>query len=381
MVQTTRAIPFRILSVNARGVADPLKRRALFNHHRCNADILILQETHSSEKTEEIWTNEWGGTAYYSHGTTAARGIAVFVVRNPQFKILNVDRDKDGRTIIFDIEENDQYITIAAVYAPNQDRPEYFSTIEKKLETRHENKIIIGDFNLTLDVEKDRKNTYYNNNKATEVVTDMMDQYNLRDIWRQQNSDKREYSWFKRGEIQKASRIDLALVSAGADQLVEMVQYISSIKTDHRALYMVLNSLKFERGVGFWKFNNSYLRDPIFVKQMNNELENTKILCHHKNPADTWETIKTRIGKIAWKYAKEKVSEDKLIIAQLSERVNEYESRFLLNKEEDNLLLETKSELEEKLLEKAKSTMFRSKAKWYEEGERNTKYFFSLEKG
>ena len=54
--------------------------------------------------------------------------------------------------------------------------------------------------------------------------------------------------------------------------------------------------------------------------------------------------------------------------------------RCPLTKEEDEIYENTKIDLQEKVMEKTKGIMFRSKAKWYELGERNTKYFFSLEK-
>ena len=41
---------------------------------------------------------------------------------------------------------------------------------------------------------------------------------------------------------------------------------------------------------------------------------------------------------------------------------------------------DTRADLEEKTLERIQGLMFRSKAKWYEEGEKSSKYFFSLEK-
>ena len=75
-----------------------------------------------------------------------------------------------------------------------------------------------------------------------------------------------------------------------------------------------------------------------------------------------------------------KFSQDKVIIANLSEKVNEYEERLPLTKEEDQLWQETKIDLEERVIDKAKGIIFRSKVRWAEEGERNTKYFYSLEK-
>ena len=43
-------------------------------------------------------------------------------------------------------------------------------------------------------------------------------------------------------------------------------------------------------------------------------------------------------------------------------------------------MVDSKAEIEELLTEKAKGTIFRTKTKWYEEAEANTKYFFNLEK-
>ena len=44
------------------------------------------------------------------------------------------------------------------------------------------------------------------------------------------------------------------------------------------------------------------------------------------------------------------------------------------------LLSNTKADLEDHLMNRAKGLLFRSKVRWYEEGEKSTKYFFSLEK-
>ena len=363
-----------------RGVANAVKRRAIFDQHRRNSDMLILQESHSTIENERIWENEWGGKAFFSHGTSSARGISVFVTRSMYNNIKNVECGSDGRYIIMDILENNQCITLITIYAPNEDTPNFFTALSEKLKYRSEHKIIIGDFNLTLDVDLDRLNTYSNNNKARDEVENMMSEYCLKDVWRIRNQDAREYSWRKGGNLQKASRIDLALVSAGLDQKVEYIQYLACIKTDHRAVYMVVNLEYGERGVGYWKFNTALLQDKTFVEQMNEELIRTVELTQHKSAMDRWEDIKVRIKKNTVKYSASKASEDKIIISQLSEIVNEYEASLPLTREDDQKLLETKTDLEEKLLERAKGMIFRSKARWTELGEKSTKYFFGLEK-
>ena len=356
-----------------RGLANEHKRRAIFEKHRKNADILVLQETHSSEKDETIWQSEWGGKAIFNHGSTAARGIAVFMTKSIFENTEQIVKDEEGRTIIFNITEDGQTITIAAIYAPNNDSPKYFTTLDILLKERSEHKIILGDFNLALDVEQDRENTYCNNNKAKDEVENIMDHFSLKDIWRIQNGDKREFSWMKKGQYPiKASRIDLALVSAGLDQKVAISEYISSIYTDHRALYLVFDLIPFQRGTGYWKLNTSLLQNQHFVQEINTEIDQTIRSLSGKCPTKTWETIKKRIKTRSIELSRNNVTENNMIISQLSEKVNEYESRLPLNKEENSILENTKAELEDKTMEKIKGIMFRSKAKWY--GRRRKEY-------
>ena len=364
-----------------RGVADSKKRRSIFDKHRQNADFFILQETHSTKEVEKVWENEWGGKAIFSHGTSASRGIAIFMSKETHSKISNIHVDDQGRLIICDLKEQDFLVTIIAIYAPNEDSPMFYRNIATRIKERQEHKILIGDFNLVLDVSLDRENTYNNNNKAKEEVENLCDQYYLKDIWRIQNGNKREFSWMKKGSYPiKASRIDLALVTGGLDQVVKTVQYLSSIFTDHRGVYMVIDFTTFDRGVGYWKFNNSFLQNLDFVQFMNHELELTIQSIVDKNPIQAWETIKKRIKERTLAFSRSKVREDKIIIAELSEIINDYESRLPLDEQETELLYKTKADLEEKSLERIQGVMFRSKAKWYAEGEKSSKYFFALEK-
>ena len=322
-----------------------------------------------------------GGKIYYSHGTSAARGIALLVRKELAQNISNVLTSLDGRYILWDIEYQELKVSLAAIYAPNEDRPEYFDEIACKMRERSEHKVILGDFNLTIDVGIDRLNTYSNNSKARDKVLELMEEFYLKDIWRVQYPEKREYSWFKgSGRTRKASRIDFVLLSSGLDQQVEMIQYLSSIKTDHRAVYMVVAFNQVERGSGYWKLNTSLLQNQEYLSVMNKELDSTLVSSIEKDPTERWEIIKKRIKEVTVKFSRKNVSEEKLIIGQLSEKVNEYEERLPLVEEEDRIYMNTKEELEDKLFERVKGVMFRSKANWYEYGEKSTKYFLSLEK-
>ena len=45
-----------IITFNVRGLGDSTKRREVFDHLRDeNADVIYLQETHSSKKTQKVY--------------------------------------------------------------------------------------------------------------------------------------------------------------------------------------------------------------------------------------------------------------------------------------------------------------------------------------
>ena len=336
----------------------------------------MLLETHSTPNVESIWENEWGGKGIFSHGNTQSRGILILMNKQLYKSISNIYKCTQGRYIILDLKQNDQTITLVVIYAPNQDNPSFYQQLGRDLKQRNEQKIIVGDFNLTLDVDLDRKNTYCNNNQASNEVKNLMEEYLLKDIWRDRNEDKREYSWFKKdlaSKERKASRIDFALVSGGLDHKVKEIMYLSSIKTDHRAVYLVVEMIENERGVGYWKFNTTLLTNKEFLQFMNMELINTIESLSNKTPKDKWECLKIRIRKAATNFSRQKASQDKIIIANLSEKVNEYEAQLPLTEEEDNLYENTKADLEEKVMERTQGIMFRSKVKWYESGEKSSK--------
>ena len=229
---------------------------------------------------------------------------------------------------------------------------------------------MLGDFNLTLDVDMDRLNTYCNNNLAKQKVQDRMEEFYLKDVWRIQNPDRREYSWIKEGNLRKASRIDFALVSAGLDQNIKSCTYLNRIKSDHRGLYMCIENNHFERGTGYWKLNTQMLQHKEYVDEVTQEIHLVLDSTSRKNPSERWELIKTRIKKISQSYTRKKTAEDKIVIGNLAEKLNDYESRLPLTQEEDEIMENTKLDYEEKILERAKGIIFRSKVKWHEEGEK-----------
>ena len=79
-------------------------------------------------------------------------------------KILRQLCDKKGRYIIVDLEVGELTLTLCNIYAPNTDEPDFFTNVsEQMLSFKCDEIIIGGDFNLVLDVLKDKTGGKTNN--------------------------------------------------------------------------------------------------------------------------------------------------------------------------------------------------------------------------
>ena len=88
--------------------------------------------------------------------------------------------DPSGRFIICDIKANDKRLTLANIYAPNDDNPAFFLDWFVHLDDFKCDDIIIGgDFNLVLDLEKDKSGglptTHQNCLKIIKEFSDKLD--------------------------------------------------------------------------------------------------------------------------------------------------------------------------------------------------------------
>ena len=103
-------------------------------------------------------------------------------------------------------------------------------------------------------------------------------------------------------------------------------------------------------------------------------------MSHNISVLKRWEALKENLIKWLKSLSRQATSDKQLAIAQLSEVISVYEEKFLLTQQEMEVYTATKMDLQELLMEHTRSLMFRSKAKWYAEGEKNTKYFLNLER-
>ena len=188
------------------------------------------------------------------------------------------------------------------------------------------------------------------------------------------------FSWFKRNPRLSASRIDYALISSGLAPMIENCTYLQSILTDHSAFYVSINPSGNQRGTGYWKMNSQLLTDIETVQKISENITDIVNNSVDYNPLDRWELFKHRCREMLQNIARSKASEQKVVIAQLSEYVSDMQDNMPLPEPQMNLYEQTKEELDNLMLGRAQQLIFRSKVRWVEEGEKSTKYFFNLEK-
>ena len=89
---------------------------------------------------------------------------------------------------------------MANLYAPNEDDASFFTSFfDHLLDFNGEEIIIGGDFNLVLDVKKDKKGGLARTHqKSLKVINAFCEDLNLSDVWRVLNPDLSKFTWRQR---------------------------------------------------------------------------------------------------------------------------------------------------------------------------------------
>ena len=350
----------------------------------------MLQETHSTPSDENIWQSEWGGKILFSHGKSNSKGVAI-LFPNIDYDIIDTQADNDGRYIMSKIIWEKTEYCIVNCYAPTRDhRKEQLDFIEfVKTHICHyanDNMIIAGDFNLYMNKQIDKLDTMSDKSDNAEYrkeINSILDVLELVDIWRLYNPDIRRYTWHCRG---KASRLDYMFVSEHILNTIHKCDILPGTHSDHSILLLqiCLNTDYSVRGKGYWKFNNTLLHDPTYVALIKNSIEESSLKYEYlDDKALKWEMIKLDIRTVTVPYCIKQKKEAREFKKQLQERYNTLSKLFDGNPELQNIeeeLISTKNQIENIEKQEVCATIFRSKVKWTELGEQNTKYFLNLEK-
>ena len=141
--------------------------------------------------------------------------------------------------------------TLASMYGPKEDNPEFFrATLEHIENLGNDKKIIGGDFNLVLDPEVDRSVSIETHTNTMELLRTYMEENAIIDIWRIQNPNEKKFTWHKFSSL-AFSRIDMFLITSSLHQFIENTGIIPGFKTDHSLPYICLAPSNIDKGLGY----------------------------------------------------------------------------------------------------------------------------------
>lgn len=206
------------------------------------------------------------------------------------------------------------------------------------------------------------------------------EQLSVIDVWRYLNSDTKEFTWSNTNRSLQ-SRIDLWLISPSCTQFVSEASHDFAPLSDHKLIKIHLIGTKQNQNnlCGFWKLNNDLLNDEIFcgdVKRTAKQIFRDPKMNHTQK----WEYFKFKIREAAMRRSKEIKNNNASKEISIMNELNTLLKKDSLLEEEEIKLKRLKEEIDHTYINMAKGAFIRSRAKWLELGEKNSSYFFALEK-
>lgn len=212
----------------------------------------------------------------------------------------------------------------------------------------------------------------------------------LTDIWRNKHPDSNTFTW-KKPNINSLvmSHLDFFLVSRDFALTTNSVEIKTRYISDHSRVVLNLDFSENKRGKGYWKFNNTHLRDKNFVELINQKIQKFKYDVKNANEQALdiqWENLKKLLADTAKKFSIQKAQEKSRLIERLENKIILLDKKLVeANSDQDKQKINKQiKKMEEFLMdeheEKVQAARFRSRAQYYLEGEKNTAYFFGLEK-
>ena len=101
----------------------------------------------------------------------------------------------------------------------------------------------------------------------------LIKKHKLIDIWRDMNTNLRQYTWRRNNNISTASRIDYFFISTDIRSRIVSadIRLVTISYTDHQAISLKINHKAESRGRGYFKLNSKILENEEYkeiIKQL-----------------------------------------------------------------------------------------------------------------
>ena len=377
----------KVGSINCNGLGNRLKRDSVLNWLSSKSDeIFMLQETHTTQGTEKEWSRSWGGKIYFNHGSSNSTGTGILIKRHAtHIKVVNHVILVPGRVHYLELDIENVSYCLVNVYAPNNDDLPMFEKCFAEVLGRSRNDFLImcGDWNTVLDNNLDKQggSSVHANNKTQTFLNHMISNYGICDVFRVTRGSEKLFTHFNK-KCKTATRLDFFLID---DNLINFPICTTNIShgfmSDHSYISIDIQGSRIVPGRGYWKLNNSHLIDQDFINGVKEIIADTSSKSYDSNRG-LWDVIKFQIKDFAIRYGAKKkrnTGREKDILQKEIEKLKK--DNDLMKKDDlRDRMFQAEADLNKIISAEIQGSMTRSRARWVEEGERSTRYFFGLEK-
>ena len=349
-------------------------------------------DIHCTKSEESKWKAEWGGEAYFASVDSNRRGVGILFQNTFEFVVHNVRRILENDALLIDLSIDKMRLTLVGIYGPNSDSPDFFSLLNEEIVSLgNPTAILAGDFNVVQQYDLDTyKYRTQNHPKARERLLTIMEENGYNDIWRLRNPNRKLFTF--RGSESKRARLDYFLITSNLETICSNVKISPGYRSDHNLVRLDLTLSNQIRGRGIWKFNNSLLRDPEYVRLVKKTIMETEMqykVGEYLPPENIqfsisdqlfFETLKLQIRGATIPFAARRKREDEKREIEIENEIKKLHNKEEHNADSEEKLNRLNSELENIRESKMKGIIARAKVKGIREAEKCTKYFCNLEK-
>ena len=188
-----------------------------------------------------FWKTQWGESAWFSSFSSNSRGAAILIRNSVSVKVNSVIEDPNGRYLILSALLNDISMTLVNLYGPNQDDPDFLLGVFGEIDKLNSSSLIVGgDFNTvisTLDYQRSKQ--HHSNIKSSEMLSVLMDEFGLCDIWRYFHPTLRKYTRHQKNP-RVLSRLDCMLVPNNFVNNCVETKILPGVQSDHSVVFFAI---------------------------------------------------------------------------------------------------------------------------------------------
>ena len=375
----------RIVSLNVRGLRDTVKRGRVFRWLRSiNAHIICLQETNFDLLEQQLWEQQWGEQCLFNN-------FNAILVNNREFQLSRqeVDVQMSERILVAkvsSVSNNFAPFSLGSIYIPAQatEREEYINMLGDHPDFTID--ILVGDCNLIANPVLDHSlGSHTLADRNWPKFQEVLQNWELADLLRGQDEQKKQYThWQHTTNGVTATRIDYFFVSVLWTSLCSSLETGLCPYSDHRYLTTEIRLGATKHGKSYWKFNTSLTKNEEFRLTVKNVWQD-RLEEYERSGNDMaafWESSKSLfqgIGRFFGNKQKQHYSRNYFILHQ---ELRSVEEQILSARGEGEVLKLKKQQLLQQLKSiadiKFKGLQIRSRAKWLQEGEKQSQYFHRL---